>query len=161
MNKSEAMKKALLKISGGLSSAFGDLDTDLPEGIQECFTALNELDEDVPEWNGQWQETEDDLIMQCMNLAFLVNQKTEFCTFVRFSGHVNKCEIEIRAGKENWQSELLATEFTTAYREHLANKDKYSYYRAKRDILRRILQEKDIPYDECDVEIISYEEYSF
>lgn len=160
MNKSKAMKNALLKISGGLTSAFGD-SYSLPEGIQECFDALVALDEDVPEWNGKCSETEDDLIMQCMNLAFLVNQHTDFCTFVRFYGHVNKCEIEIRAGKDNWQSEILSTEFTTEYRKHLENKDKFSYYRAKRDILRHILQEKDIPYDECDVEIIQYEEYSF
>lgn len=61
MNKSEAMKKALLAISGGLSSAFGDTDFDLPQGIQECFNALTTLDEDAPEWNGQLTPMEREL----------------------------------------------------------------------------------------------------
>lgn len=103
----------------------------------------------------------DRLICEIFQLAYLVNQYTPFCTFVRFSGHVNKAEIEIRQSKENWQSELLESEFYVEYKKYYDDKDPLAFYKAKRDILVRILKEEEIPYEDCDVEKYLVEDYTF
>jgi len=103
----------------------------------------------------------DKLICEIIQLAYLVNEHTEFCTFIRFSGHVDSIDIEIRASKENWQSEILRTEFYTEVDKYRTVKDPLAFLKAKRDILAHILKDEDIPYEECDVEKYLVEEYTF
>ena len=60
------------------------------------------------------------VIQEIMNLAFLVNQRTERCVFIRFSGHVDGLEIDVRKSKENYNTEYCDTEsYTTDSIEEL------------------------------------------
>ena len=105
---------------------------------------------------------QDKLIIEIMQLGYLVQRYTDYCVFVTFSGHVDQLEINIRKSKENWQTEVLKTEFYTEY-EKLARYDKnpLAFLEAKRNILAQIIKENNIPYEECDVEQYVVNEYSF
>ena len=48
---SPRLREKLIKISGYLSAAWGDADFELPDGIQECFDTLDDLDKECPGWN--------------------------------------------------------------------------------------------------------------
>ena len=45
------------------------------------------------------------LLGEVMSLAYLVNQNTDYCIFVSYSGHVNLLEVSIFPSKEEYQSE--------------------------------------------------------
>ena len=105
---------------------------------------------------------EDNLIVEIMKIAYLVHRLTRYCVFIRFSGHINQCEIDIRESKEHWQQEVLSTEFYTEY-ERLSKweHNPLAYLQAKKNILLKIIEDEEIPYDECDVEQHVVSEYSF
>lgn len=103
----------------------------------------------------------DRIILEIMHLAYLVQINTKFCVFFSFSGHVDKFEVRICASKENWQTELLSSEFHTAYKDYIDQQDPLAYFKAKRDILAKIINEHNIPYEECDVKKYLVEDYTF
>jgi hypothetical protein len=106
-------------------------------------------------------ETKDQIIIEIMHLAYLVQRHTNYCVFIEFHGHVEQLEVRIRASKEDWQTKVLDTQFHTEFKKWMAQKDPLAFYKAKRDILKRILDEGEVPYELCDVERYTVEEYSF
>lgn len=103
------------------------------------------------------------LIMEIFALAYLVQDQTDYCVFVSYSGHVDSFEIDIRESKERWQKEACKSEFKTRF-ENLWEKDKdnkLSWLIAKRDLLKEILENNDIPYSEMTKHIESIYSYTF
>lgn len=101
------------------------------------------------------------LIITIMHLAYLVHSRTNYCVFINFSGHVNNLEVSIRKSRAEWQTKVLKTEFYTEYIRLSRSGDPLALLNAKIAILKRILDEGNIPYEECDVEQIYSEQYSF
>jgi len=92
------------------------------------------------------------LIIQIMQLSYLVQAKTKYCVFINFAGHVDTLQVDIRESKKHWEKEVLKTEFHTVYKNYQPHEDALAFYKAKRDILVRILEDGDIPYEDCEVE---------
>jgi hypothetical protein len=106
-------------------------------------------------------ETKDQLIIEIMHLAYLVQRNTNYCVFFSFSGHVETFEIRITESRQNWQNKVLETEFDTIYKAYRAQGDQQAFFKAKRDVLLRIIAENEIPYELCDIERYTVEEMSF
>ncbi len=51
------------------------------------------------------------LIGEVMALAYLINSNTEYCTFIDYSGHVDKLEISVRKSKDDTKTKLYNSEF--------------------------------------------------
>lgn len=52
------------------------------------------------------------LITEITYLAMMVNFKTDYCTFVTFSGHVDKFTVSIRESKDNYRDHVADSEFS-------------------------------------------------
>jgi hypothetical protein len=52
-------------------------------------------------------------IQELIGLAMKVQETTEYCVFIRFSGHINNLEIEIRKSKKAYQTRIIDSEFET------------------------------------------------
>lgn len=103
------------------------------------------------------------LIFEIFALAYLVQDKTKYCVFIDYSGHVDSFCIDIRESKDNWMKEACITEFKTRF-ENLYKqdeKDNLSWLKAKRDILIEILENEDIPYNEMTNHIEQIIHYKF
>lgn len=106
---------------------------------------------------------ERDIVIQIMHLAYLVHTQTDYCVMIDYAGHVNSLTLSIRKSKDDWRTEVLRTEFYDAYAK-LSKKNIPSWLasvQSKVDVLKRILEDHEIPYDECDVEQYLVSEYSF
>lgn len=91
--------------------------------------------------------TRDDLVIRVMALAHMVNQYTQYCVFIRYSGHVQSIEIDIARSKKQFSEIVLQTEFYTIYRDYAGAGNSEPEIMAKIEILERILQEQEIPFD--------------
>lgn len=100
----------------------------------------------------------DDLVIRAMALAHLVNQYTDYCVFVNYSGHVQSVEIRITESKKLYSHSVLATEFYSAYKQH-SGPD--AEIQAKIDVLKQILKEKAIPFDDLEYAENLLREYTF
>lgn len=106
----------------------------------------------------------DKLIVEIMHLAYLVHVETPYCVFFSFSGHVEAFEISIRESKENWQNTVLDSQTRRFYddaRQMDGHNPALAELLAKRDVLKQILEEQEIPYDELDCEVEYVERYTF
>ena len=101
------------------------------------------------------------LVIEIMQLAYLIQANGKFCAFINFSGHIDQLEVSIRESRENWQNELLKTEFYTEYKKLHTEGNPLAYLEAKRNILAQIINENSIPYEECEVEQYLVSDYSF
>ena len=101
------------------------------------------------------------LVITIMQLAYLVQTRTPYCVFINFSGHVNSLDIRICKSKGEWQIELLRSETTTEAIRLMRQGDPNASLNAKIKILKGILDTLEIPYEECEVEEIYSQEYSF
>ena len=106
-------------------------------------------------------DEKDKLVIEIIQLAYLVQRYTDFCIFIRYSGHVDALEIDIRQSVTSWQTEVLKTEITQIYREYYQKGDCLRDLKSKRDILLKIIHEHDVPYEDVDVEQYLVEQYSF
>jgi len=93
-----------------------------------------------------------------MRLAYLVNQNTDYCVFINFSGHVNRLSITIAESKKLYDHDVLTSEFSTCYKSW---RDKNALplvaeLRARAEVLERILTEGKVPFDDLNYE----EEYT-
>ena len=48
------------------------------------------------------------MIMEIIGLSVLINENTDFCSFVYFSGHINKLDIRISQSKEDTENRLYS-----------------------------------------------------
>jgi len=97
-----------------------------------------------------------ELVIEIMVLGFLVNQNTDFCTFVDFSGHVNHLRIDIRKSKSLYTEELCDTQFYIDKLDEYEKQDDLKWLKVKRDHLKSILDTNDIPYEELTVKHTNY-----
>jgi putative sterol carrier protein len=102
--------------------------------------------------------TRDDLVIRAMALAHMVNQYTEYCVFVNYSGHVQSMEIRISQSKQLYSLTVLETEFYTAYKQH-SGPD--AEIQAKIDVLSKILHEKLVPFDDLEYTESIVKKYTF
>ena len=86
--------------------------------------------------------------MEIMNLAYIVDQETEYCVFINFSGHVQGLEVEIRESKSNWSTKVAEMDFYAFWNEKYKDIP-YDDLKAKKLVLESILENHDIPYDMC------------
>lgn len=105
----------------------------------------------------------DRLIMEVLSLAYLVDAKTDYCVFLRYSGHVHgQIGIDIRQSKNEWQTEVLKSEFYSAYiEERVKQPPEFAELKAKVKVLRQILTDKEIPYSEVTAEEYVVTNYTF
>lgn len=93
-----------------------------------------------------------DMVIKIMHLAYLVHELTDYCVFVRFSGHIDRLEIDIRQSQEQWQVRALETTFYTSYKAERDNgiELKLANLKSKIAVLEQVLAEGEIPYEELD-----------
>ena len=103
------------------------------------------------------------LMFECIALAVLINEHTDYCVFIDFSGHIDTLDVSIRKNKDQYQIRLCETEMKTAYLSwyHEDKSDVNAWLKAKRDVLKQILDENDIPYDTMDEQIETLVTYIF
>lgn len=73
-------------------------------------------------------------LQELIGLAMRVNVETNYCVFVRFSGHVNVIDIDVRESKEHYQNDVVSGSFYTD-RSNSENR-----YRNMRNALLEILE---------------------
>lgn len=103
------------------------------------------------------------LVIRIMRLAYLVNQNTDYCVFINFSGHVNSLHVTIAESKKRYDHDVLVSEFSTCYKIW---RDKnapplIAELKARMDVLERILTEREIPFEELNYEEEYNRLYSF
>jgi len=101
------------------------------------------------------------LVLEVMQLAYLVQRYTEYCIFIRYSGHIDSLEIDIRKSRKEWDKEILKTEISKTYQEYYEKRDLLRELKTKRDVLAKIINEQRIPYEDVNVEQYLVEEYTF
>jgi len=92
------------------------------------------------------------LITEILYLSLLVNSHTDYCVFIRFSGHVDQLEVEICKTKERYQDIVARDGFN--YKK-VSEKELKSI----QDQLTSILNDGEINYDELDYTVIKHNEY--
>jgi hypothetical protein len=85
----------------------------------------------------------DSRVLSMMNLAYRVNQETDFFVSFNFCGHTDEISIEIRRNKRGGHNEIATCEFFIHHpTTTLSSLDK------KISILKKILKTSNIPYDD-------------
>ncbi len=102
--------------------------------------------------------TRDDLVIRAMALAHMVNAHTEFCVFVNYHGHVCSMDIRIAPSKARYNEMALQSEITTAYKTYSGSD---AEIKATIEVLKRILQEQEIPFDDLEYTEELVREYTF
>jgi len=103
------------------------------------------------------------LILEIFTLGYLIQDQTDYCVFMDFSGHVDSFSIDIRKSKKNYQIKVCETELQDRFLE-LYYKDKndhLNYLKSRRDVLKSILENHEIPYEEMTEHIEQIRSYSF
>ncbi len=101
------------------------------------------------------------MILRIMQLAYLVHELTEYCVFIRFSGHVHSLEIDIRESVENWERVVMETQMRLAYRKHRDKGEEFAYYKCKIDVLEQILKDGEVDLSELEYEDETIRSYYF
>ena len=85
-------------------------------------------------------------------LALLINERTDCCVFVNYAGHVDSIGIRMSESKKNYNEEIFGTEIKTNFlkRHDEKNDDPLNFLKSQRDVLKYILEENDLPYDELE-----------
>ena len=107
---------------------------------------------------------EDMLKLACeiFALALLVNEETDYCVFVDFSGHVDSIEVRFAESKQNYNKKIFGTDVKTNFlkRYEKNKKDNLAYLKSQRDVMKRVLDEGEIPYEELTEHIEKIVSYS-
>jgi hypothetical protein len=93
------------------------------------------------------------LTSEIMTLAYMVNEVTDYCTFVRFSGHVNHVEITIAKSRKDYLNQIATSEFKP--------NGKVERLQSAKETLLNILKDKNIDVSEFDYEIEEIRHYKF
>lgn len=104
-------------------------------------------------------EERDKLILEIMALSYAVDQRTDYCVFCNFSGHVQMLSVSVRESRDRWQNEIASTEF------YLNGKfepdDDLKWLKSKRDHLRHILDTNEVDTDAMEQVVVKSVEYAF
>lgn len=85
-------------------------------------------------------------------LALLINERTDYCVFINYAGHVDSIGIRMSESKKNYNEEIFETEIKTNFlkRRDENSDDLLNFLKSQRDVMKRILEENDLPYDELE-----------
>jgi hypothetical protein len=85
-------------------------------------------------------------VQELIGLAMKVQETTEYCVFIQFSGHVNNLEIDISKSKKNYKDRVIESEFRTdgpyVTKEHFERR-----YKEIKGFLVNILKKGKIDYE--------------
>lgn len=108
------------------------------------------------------------LYAEIMILGMLVNENTEYCVFVSYSGHIYGVDIKICESKEQYNTEIAQTSFYTGLKEagfydEIQTKESRNiiWLTEKRNLLLNILETGNIPYGMMDEVIEQHVGYFF
>ena len=89
------------------------------------------------------------LVLEAMTLGYLIQDQTDYCVFMYYSGHVDSFDIDIRESKENWHNKVCETEIKDKFLEiwHKDKEDHLAYLKARISVLKEILETNSIPYE--------------
>jgi hypothetical protein len=102
------------------------------------------------ELNQEEQKEYDQYIIEIMILGHLIQTRTDYCVFIRYSGHCDHLEVEVRESKKNWQKKMFEAEFYTKYKEYCEASVAFPNIRARIYVLKQILDTNDIPFNMLD-----------
>lgn len=93
-------------------------------------------------------------------LALLINNRTKYCVFVRYSGHVDTLEIRICESKKNYTDQVAESDIEL-YPPRWGYKTLVQRYEEVIETLEHFLKDDGVPYDYLhEVERIEYD-YKF
>lgn len=99
-------------------------------------------------------------VNKILGLSVLINEKGKYCTFVRFSGHVDEMEIDVRKSKKHYNEEIARSTFSLK-RGRWGNKTLDERFDEVITTLEKFLLEDEVPYDYLqEIERIEYD-YKF
>lgn len=103
------------------------------------------------------------LVLEVFTLAYLIQRNTDYCVWIRYSGHVDSCEIEIAESKKKWQNKVCETNFYNEFKKMWdADKDNpLLYLTSRRNVLKQILEDNDIPYSEMEEHVECVRQHYF
>lgn len=93
------------------------------------------------------------LTSEIMTLAYMINETTEYCAFLRFSGHVDDVEIDIAKSKKDYLKSIVTSGFGT--------KSSIGRLQTVKETLLEILKEKNVDVSEFDYDIEEIRHYKF
>lgn len=106
---------------------------------------------------------EESLKLKCemFVLALLINEETDYCVFVSYSGHVDSIDFTLAESKQMYNSKIFETERRTNFRKRYEEnkEDELAYLKAQRDVLKQILENNELPYEELErhiEEVVTY-----
>lgn len=96
------------------------------------------------------------LIGEVQALAFLVNQKTKYSVFVRYSGHVEHLGLVICASKEKYTEHITDDElYVSGHNSHDVER-KLKLLKLR---LRKILRDNEVDYNELSYTVREERDY--
>ena len=95
------------------------------------------------------------LMQEVIFLAMQVQEQTDYCVFINFSGHVNCIEIEICKSKKDYEKNVA--------KSYIRLNDEWSIERLKevKATLLEILESKEVDTTEMDYEVEEIRHYQF
>src|SRR5690348_14820637 len=98
----------------------------------------------------------DKLLAEIFLLAFKINSETQYCVFVRYSGHVDNLSIEVRESKKRYNERVCDSETNIARSENPIK-------RLEKVIttLRGILESKEVDTSEMEEQVEYLYHYYF
>jgi acid stress-induced BolA-like protein IbaG/YrbA len=93
------------------------------------------------------------LTSEIMTLTYMINETTEYCAFIRFSGHVDDVEIDIAKSKKDYLKSIVSSGFET--------KGSIERLQSVKETLLEILKDKNIDVSNFDYEIEEIRHYKF
>lgn len=95
-------------------------------------------------------------VNKIIGLTLMINEQGKYCTFLRFSGHIDVVEIDIRKSKDEYHDEIADSRISLkGYRWE--NKTLDNRLDEVIEVLGRFVEEVDIPYDYLrEIERIEY-----
>lgn len=101
------------------------------------------------------------LVLEIMSLAILVDQQTDYCVFVDYSGHIESLDIDVSESKENWRNKICKAGIRAAFSNYVDKGEENAYLKSRRDVLREILETHEIPYHEMTEHVEEIRKYEF
>lgn len=93
------------------------------------------------------------VVQEIMNLAFLINQRTEMCVFIRFSGHVGGLDIDISESKNNYTRSICESDRYI--------KNSLESFSDMREVLLGILRDGEVDLNTLYYEVEEIKHYKF
>ena len=103
------------------------------------------------------------LLAEIIAFGILINQHTDYCVFVRYSGHVDSINVELCESKRKFNTKIFEDEISTAFSKYYQKdkEDVLNIIKTYRDVMKQILEDGEIPYDNVVEHVEQVTTYSF